>query len=226
MVSQSTNIRQSNAELLRIIVMLMIVMHHFAVHALYPDTILNNNSILATSIDGVCIAFFHCFFLIGVNVFIIISGFFGLKCSFKGFFKLYLIMFFYNFVYYGLKTYVHYDELLFSDIISFIINIVFPFGHNRLWFMSSYIVLYFMAPLLNTAIKSFDKKSFIYVIILLTITNVYLGNIKLIENTTGHNVLNFIYLYIIGAFIKQCKFERYRKFNVMIYCLSSIMWGG
>lgn len=96
--------RQSNAELVRIIAMLMIVIHHFSYHCLYPNT-----KCLGASMDWdeLLIQFGHCFVFIGVNLFILVSGFFGIKTKVKGFLRLYSFIFFYTFLKYLIKVIFH-----------------------------------------------------------------------------------------------------------------------
>ena len=62
--------RDSNMELLRIIAMLLIVISHYAVHGV-------GNTALGYEVYGKSIEFFRFFGNLGVNLFILISGFYG-----------------------------------------------------------------------------------------------------------------------------------------------------
>jgi len=63
--------RQSNIELLRIISILMIVIHHVLVHGIYNAV---NNSTLH---------FIDSFVIYGVNIFLLISGYFTINLKWK-----------------------------------------------------------------------------------------------------------------------------------------------
>jgi len=182
--------------------MFMIVLHHFAAHALYPNTLTPSVSISELSIDQIFVSFFHCFIFIGVNVFVLISGFFRIKTSLKGFLKIYVMMAFYLLFSYAVEIYANYDKISSSEIFSYSLSILFPFNNGKWWFLDSYIILFLMAPLLNSAIDALNKKQMTYILVLLTISNLYFGYWKHIENVDGFNVLNFVYLYFIGAYLK------------------------
>ena len=67
-----TNMRDSNMELLRILCMLLILIHHFIVHVLYPDLALRDGVIDSYRIACLVI---NGFAYVGVNCFILISGY-------------------------------------------------------------------------------------------------------------------------------------------------------
>ena len=67
--------RSSNFELLRIICMVLIVAHHFACHSDFSSTISSlNNAVIKTLIIGG---------RLGVNVYVLISGYFLINSKFK-----------------------------------------------------------------------------------------------------------------------------------------------
>ncbi len=75
--------RASNFELLRLVCMFYIVLHHFIVHGLksagYWGEAINIYSVISNS-----------FIIVGVNCFVLISGYFGIQSSWKGFIHLYV----------------------------------------------------------------------------------------------------------------------------------------
>lgn len=78
--------RASNIELLRILCALFVIMHHLLIHGLHIyDTTLDFGSYPwgYSLINQMC--------YVGVNVFILISGFFTIKFSWKKLLRLYLI---------------------------------------------------------------------------------------------------------------------------------------
>lgn len=134
-VRVSQNIRQSNMELLRIMAMFMILVYHSVYYVFYNYR--GDSPIFAS-----LVTLLH----IGVPLFVLISGYFGIKPSIKGFLKLYFILLFYNLVLYGLR-------LVYGDV-SFsyreFAKLWFPFSiGRRWWFFKVYLMLYLFSPILN-----------------------------------------------------------------------------
>lgn len=226
-------VRESNAELLRVICIILILMHHFCVHALYPEIF--STDFRTQSWDSNLILFFHAFIYIGVNCFILISGWFGIKPKWRSFFSLYLIYSFYNLLH-PIKriigAYVRGDGFVLPYSIGDIIErTLFPFSHGGLWFMDCYLALFLMAPLLNVAIEHMDKKKFLYVIGLLTALNVYFDyfwNMHIITKI-GYSISQFVYIYLIGAYLHKyvtaatIDENRWKWFGGYVLC--GVFWG-
>lgn len=81
--------RESNGELLRLICIFIIVVHHFCVHALYPEVL--SLQVKGTNWDSHLLLFIHCFLYVGVDCFVLLSGWYGIKLRLKGFFNLWLV---------------------------------------------------------------------------------------------------------------------------------------
>lgn len=123
----------------------------------------------------------------GVDTFVLISGYFGLKPS--------------------IKSWVHF--LLpptFYTLVLCTINKE-PFTHYQpwcsWWFVTCYLELLLIVPFINNILNEKNKKSHILLIISLTIINIYFGFIcQTNEGRTGYTLMNFCYLYILGRYIK------------------------
>lgn len=225
--------RESNAELLRIICIFIILLHHFCVHGLYPEVLQLNMS--GYKWDSHLLLFIHAFLYIGVNCFILISGWYGIKPKWRSFINLYLIYAFYNLLH-PLK---HIAKALLRDegfilpysIHDIIVRTLLPFSHGHLWFMDCYLGLFLTAPLLNVAIAHFSKQQHAYVLLLLTIANVYFGDFwsLVLINSYGFSLANFVYLYLIGSYLHKyvsidtINNNKWRLF--CCYCVSGLLWG-
>ena len=77
--------RDSNIELLRLVCMLFILLHHFIVHG--------SEFVTAPS---VWLTIMNSFLVIAVDCFVLISGYFGIKAKWKGFIHLYVLCAFYS----------------------------------------------------------------------------------------------------------------------------------
>jgi peptidoglycan/LPS O-acetylase OafA/YrhL len=189
--------RNSNLELLRLVCMLYIVLHHFVAYGLkiagyrHGDIIDN-----ATPAGLIC----NGFFVIGVNCFVLISGYFKIKASWKGFFHLFIVCVFYLlafFLIFSIETNCFSPK---SFAYSFL-----PFSHARgLWFIEVYVSLYLLSPMLNKAIDNLNRKAYIVMLLLWCILTFYFGYLwKGAINASGYNIIHFMLLYFIGNFIAK-----------------------
>lgn len=223
--------RQSNIELLRIICMFMIVMHHFATNVWCPGMAHVHTP---TSMGEAVILLLHCLFFIGVNCFVLISGYFSIKTSLKGFLHLYGFYAFYALLialtqYFGDAQYAMMP--LGEKWFHIAVHSLMPWDNNDFWFLNAYLALFMMAPLLNAAIAGMEKSTYIRVLVLLTILNVVFGGFFSIDllNTWGFCVAQFVYLYMIGGYIRKHVsleyIEAHRWYNMGVYIGSAVLWG-
>lgn len=223
--------RQSNIELLRILCMFMILMHHFAVNVWYPGML---NMHTTNSTGEAIVLLSHCLFFIGVNCFVLISGYFSIKTSLRGFLHLYGFYGFYALLIAISQYFVFgdYASMAISEKCFHIaVHSLMPWDNNNLWFLNAYLGLFMMAPLLNAAIAHLSKPTYIRILVLLTILNVVLGNFFSIDllNTWGFCVAQFVYLYMIGGFIRNHvsieSIRSHRQQYFGVYLLSALIWG-
>ena len=218
-------------ELLRIICMFMIVMHHFAIFVWYPGI---TSLIPKTSIIENVVLISHCFFFVGVNCFVLISGYFSIRTSLRGFLHLYGVYVFYAlliavFQYFYSAEYA--TMAIPEKCFHVAVHSLMPWDNNSYWFLNAYLALFMMAPFLNVAIAGLSKANYIRVLVLLTILNVVFGNFFSIEllNTWGFSVAQFVYLYMIGGYIRNHisleAIRQHRWMNFGGYILSALIWG-
>lgn len=222
--------RQSNIELLRIICMFMIIMHHFAVNVWYPDMLSLHTP---SSVGETIVLLSHCLFFIGVNCFVLISGYFSIKTSLRGFLHLYGFYAFYALLialtqYFGDTQYIQLS--LSEKCFHVAVHSLMPWENNNFWFLNAYLGLFMVAPLLNVAITNITRSNYIRIIVLLTILNVVFGNILSIDllNTWGFCVAQFVYLYMIGGYIRKYvtidSIRAHRWSNLSFYIVSAALW--
>ena len=217
------NSRNSNNELLRIVCMFFIVFHHFLVHAVFPDTldssVPSNNGILLSNIT-------NGFLYIGVNCFILLSGYYGIKLRWKNIIQLFVIC-----ASYGLVGYLfHIYQIGASFGRSVLDHTLFIFSHNgNWWYINCYLMLMCISPLLNAGIDKLNKRSFQVVIIGLTICQIYFGYYWQQNkfDSDGYSFMQFIYMYLIGAYLhRHCHpSSKHRWYYIAIYMLFALVWG-
>ena len=142
--------RNSSFELLRIISMFLIVAHHYSVHSGF-------NFLEPLSVNlyyAQCLASGGKF---GVNIFVLISGYFLCKSTFKWqkLIKLELQVLFYSIII-GVVFYIYSEEKSLSNLVfSFL-----PLYSSEYWFYKAYFVLFLLSPFLNVFINSIEKTQY------------------------------------------------------------------
>lgn len=182
--------RNTNFEILRIIAMVMIVAHHFAVHSGLDISQMSYT-------NNLWISFLRNGGKIGVNLFVLISGYFLVnKSSYKSasILKLYI-----KALIYGLALFFIGRFCL--GIQGPIYLVISPFSNSTWWFLTFYFVLFLTYPFINKLICSLDKKSYRLLIIitgaLLIVPSFVFG-----ANPIYNNVFWFFFLYIVAGYIK------------------------
>lgn len=213
-----SNNRDTNLELLRIVCMLFILMHHFIVHVFCPELVLPNGNF--GWYRAVCIVI-NGFVYVGVNCFLLISGYYGIKFRWKSLINLYYICAFYALL--VVLERCLWQHIPFDKGILYLV--LLPFSHTEWWFISCYVVLFLLSPLLNKAIEVFNRKEFVLVLVLLTIVNVYFGYYWHQHNTDGYNLVQFVYIYFIGAFLHKYPLSVLdRRRSMLMYISCALLW--
>lgn len=194
-------VRESNLELLRIFSMFLIVLHHLIAHGIkivgylpYPF----KEICLDKQIPLIVL---NAFTVVSVNCYVLISGYFGIHPTKKKLWNLFTICAFYSVGHYLLYSLLN-DTFPLRPFVSSL----FPFSHNQgLWFVTCYIGLFFISPLLNAAVNCLNEKKeseWFKVLGGLAVITFYFGYLWRTElNYDGYNLINFIFLYMIGRYL-------------------------
>lgn len=207
------NKRESNLELLRIVSIILIIMHHFALY-----TELNFGNYITS--NRLIIQFLTIGGKAGACCFLLISGYFMINQKFKlkKFIKLILQLLTYCILGFVLSIIVngaHYSllnalQLLFLSI----------FGSY--WFMLPYLIVYMLSPFINKAFNCFNKNELKKLIILLILLQSFFPTFSFL-NFEFSNVIWFITLYIIGAYFSRFKEAIPNKKTSIILLISSYL---
>lgn len=171
--------RKSNFELLRLISMLMILNLHSFWGYKHGVGYLQAFDFFRES-TSIC----------AVNVFILISGYFGIHWKFKSFFNLIFQIVFYSFIVYGVCVWIgvlNFDKHQFSQC--------FKATFSSWGFITSYIALYFISPCLNTFVDKVTSKQ-----LLIFILCFYIGECFIFHDLY---LCNFFLVYLIGRWIRR-----------------------
>lgn len=187
--------REVNIELLRLIAMGMIILIHFMTHGLK----LNIGFPTDTASMGVVISVYG-ILCICVNLFVLISGYFGIRITWKSFFKLWFTIYFYNILSSQLGVYLQQENF------SFDFNCLRDFFalEKGWWFIYAYLGLMFFSPILNKAFDNFSKKETLISVALLSILEFYFGYVKQVAviGFNAYSMLHLIYIYCLGRTIR------------------------
>lgn len=177
--------RSSNIELLRIVIMFMIPLLHANVYTFDEPT------------DHSLISFSRCFAQVftitPVNIFILITGFFGTRFSLKKILGLiYMVIF----------CVIPISAILVACKVVDYNNIFFAI--HKYWFINAYIGLLVLTPVLNAAVKLLSKKDYSIFLVsfyaLVFISN--LLDLSEIEMRGGYSLMWFVFLYMLGRYLR------------------------
>lgn len=187
--------RESNIELLRIFSMFLIVLFHLGYHGI----ILSNTFIESNIyINNIYLYFINILGKIGVNLFVLISGYFLVtkkKYNYKKILLFWLQILFYSIIIYLVLT------LVFKDNSIRLIDALMPLSYKKWWFATTYFILYLIYPYINILINNLSKKDYKKLLIILTIT-LSIWPMMINKDIECNNLIWFIFLYLLGAYIK------------------------
>ena len=188
-------VRNSNLELYRIIVMLLIVMHHYVVNSgllsLMNADPLNSKSIF--------LYLWGMWGKIGINCFVLITGYFMCKSEITlyKFLKLLLEIIFYNFAINLCFVLYGYGNISAQNFLW----CLFPVHSITDGFVSCYIVFFLFIPFLNILLRNIDKRQHRLLLILLLCVYSLLYFIPYIRVSYNY-VTWFCVLYFIGSYLR------------------------
>ena len=181
--------RQSNFELLRLLCIFGIVSMH--TYGVFYSTATGFNLLYGVLINSL--------FNTGVSLFMLISGYFGVKSSFKKLLKLYLEVLFYS--------------VLSSIIISMVtgdwnvkrlIKGFLPVSTNQYWFITSYILILIFSKYINQIPEKLKKKDFENLLILMFLVFSVVPTVVQyhVMGDGGKGFVNMLLMYFVGRYIR------------------------
>lgn len=190
--------RSVNFELLRIISMVMILVLHISCHGKVGKVA--DPASFSFQVSW----FFTSLAYVAVNCYVLISGYFLVTSKFS--IKRILTMWF-QVLFFSVGIYLIMVQIgqVKYDFIDFI-NTFAPVASYQYWFFTCYIGMCFLAPFLNIAINAMSKKQHLIAIIAgFLLFSVYSNlefTLKPFSMYTGHNILWFCYMYLIGSYLR------------------------
>lgn len=197
--------RNSAIELLRIFSIFSIILCHFATHGAF-----------AFSSQSITIPRLWWYFIemggnFGVDVFVLISGYFLIDnvntyFSFTKTIKLWGQVIFYSLLLFVLSFFIGYGSFDLGNIL----KTFFPITFSVWWFASTYFMLFLLHPYINKLLHNLEKKQYQKLLIILTICWCIIPTFTS-KNFQLSPLLEFTYLYAIAGYIKiheiSCKLK-------------------
>lgn len=202
--------RNGNMELLRLISMCMVVF----LHALGKGENLVNftaesslNSVLAWVLESLAIP--------AVNIFILVSGYFLVKSKFRirRILSLVLQIVFYSFGVFVVCLIAGQVTLADTNVYD-LLKYIFPVHMGVYWFMTSYVIVYLLSPVINKAINYLSQKQLGTVIIILLVYESLLKSVlpfRLEKDEWGYSSFWFLIVYLIGAYFRLYGFKHLKS---------------
>ncbi len=146
-------IRSSNIELMRIVLMVIIIMHHYVVNSGVMDGV----NLSDLSVNVVFLQYWGMWGKMAINAYVMVSGFFLCTSSltWQKYMKLLLEILFYQFVLYGILILLGYVTLAPKEMFKTIFVLFYGAGNS---FVSSFMLFYLFVPYLNKLLDSIKNK--------------------------------------------------------------------
>ena len=209
-------------ELARIIAMVLITLGHFVLtFGLYqlPDCVFISSTVISSASAYIPHIALYSLCVVGVNLFILISGYYQIRLTWKGLFRFIALCVFYNALVLLVDWLVQ-DAFTIRKLVK-----VFIVSKTVNWFFPDYFCLMLVSPLLNRAVKALDLKNLRRVVAILFVVNCISGFVFQNENVSGYNAYQFFFLYILGSWIRKDLTVRSKskEFYLGLYLISSII---
>ena len=206
-----TKERESSYELIRIIAQFFIVFYH--IFSVYIYNITDQPLHRAIWLP------LH----IGVILFVLISGYFGIKSSVRGFVKLIGMM---------IVLYIPIDliNLLLTNGLQtwggkkHFLTYLFTVSASPFWFMRTYVFLYLLAPLINLYLSKANLARRIYIVCALGFISHWVGALGQDPSLyDGKNAVTFLFLYSLGDTLRVYR-NQLARIRPLYYGLAFLLY--
>lgn len=200
--------RNSSIELLRILLMVFIVMHHVV------------SSVIAPAFSSHAWACFDVLLHTAVIIFVLISGYFGIRFSWKRLLSLVLQIIFYSVLLFALVSLIkgRWGDWYYAFL---------PFSNHYYWFVTAYLQLYLVSFFLNKLYDQCSCREFFILLGVMAFFVFYLGFLRKNEICEdGKNLVDFILVYQIGYGIRSFQswfMERKKSVYICLMVMLSII---
>ena len=210
-------VRDSNMELLRIVAMLLVMVVHANFRAL---PVPGMAWLHAHPSSGFLMFMTEGFSIVAVDLFVLLSGWYGIKPRLNRFAELvFQVLFFGLVAIAGCAIFVPADLHPTSSVFSRL----FLLGDFDYWFVKAYIAMYLFAPALNTFVEHATRRQFATVLLSFLAFQCIYG--WLWEGTkwfvAGYSAISFMWLYLLARYVRlhpvKWLWQRSKWFDLAVY---------
>lgn len=205
--------RDSNMELLRILAMFGILVLHadfFSLDAPTKEELINAPfvSTWRIIIENVTI--------ISVNLFVLLSGWYGIHPKKKRFLGFIFQILFFNILFFCAFTIVSPEKTLTLNGFGSIFML-----DTRFWFVKAYLLLYLISPILNSYIEKVSQKQFKFLLIGFFIFQTVYGWLfsSVLWFKYGYSTISFIFIYLLASYLRKYMISGGGKLLLLIYAV-------
>lgn len=209
--------RQSNFELLRIVAMIYVIVLHIKL-AVLPN--IPQEMSVDSPVKALLAAMSNDFTCVCVPLFALISGWFGIKLTVKGFCK-----FLFQCVFLTLLIILVLMAMGATPPKSFCVKALLFFKTN--WFIMAYIGLMILSPVLNTFIKYSTKKAFtVFLVMYMLLACIWGARDAVNYFVSGYSVCTLILYYMIAGWLRLYGNRRWYRYGLLVYLGLSLLASG
>ena len=187
--------RDSNFELLRIVAMMLVML----VHANYLSLGNVTQSELQTApVAGIARVLCEQLCIVSVNIFVLLSGWFGIRPTLKKFTSL-----LFQILFIGLSM-VQICRFAGAEVSPKSFNDLLYFGASY-WFVPAYMILFCLAPVLNAFCERAEKNEFRWVLISFFVLEMLFGWLAYdyAHFARGYSAISFVGLYLLAQYVRR-----------------------
>ena len=192
-------LRESNFELFRIVVMLLIIAHHYVVNS---GLAAMDGPIMAspTSLRSLYLLLWGAWGKTGINCFVLLSAYFLCEkgITLRKFLKILLEFMFYRIVIALVFWITRYETFTVAGLL----DVLIPLRTLGDGFVEGYLVFFLMIPFLNILTRHMSEKQHIRLLALVTFAYVFLGTFRPFFSVTMNYASWFAVLYLFASCIR------------------------
>lgn len=192
---KTDTVRNSNIEVLRFVLMVAILLWHVIMHGYNFKEIGTENFVYHANIP--LTLFFAALLSPATYCFVFISGFFGIHFRLGKLVQIILWCILVSLV----QTVIQIYCLGAHESVKELFHAFFPITSQRWWFMTAFVQLYIIAPILNSWVKSVAKNNFKIILIclfLLSFLHIITGSLN-----AGSSLVGLIFVYLLGRYFNM-----------------------
>ena len=213
-VDKKQTVRSSNLELLRIVSIILIITMHVVGYAASQCTLSAENTIFRHFVGAIG--------NLGVSCFVLLSGYFGVKFSWKKFVHISLL----TTVYACICNFCNDQYAFTGNVIMAVVWV--PRYYN--WYITCYLAIMLLSGYINDFCARLDKGSFsrllMLLFVLLSVLPMLVSANDVLLNKSGQCFTYFTFVYLIGRYIKLYKDVKIPRWLTggVAFAMVLVMW--